>query len=85
MKGRDCHDLRIKDLSSTIIQGLSYNFERITRHPRIKCALLFETGVWLLGFVIQGTGFIRLLNAALVFLLHQDICWVIADHVAVAL
>jgi hypothetical protein len=42
--------------------GLLYKLKRITRHPRLKYDMLFETGVWLAGFVIQGTGFTRLLK-----------------------
>jgi hypothetical protein len=32
------------------------------RHPQLKCVMLFETGVWLAGFVIQATGFTRALE-----------------------
>ena len=48
--------------------------------------MLFETGVWLAGFVIQETGFTRALEMpSSFFLLHQDICWDGAGHVTVAL
>ena len=45
-----------------IPEGLLYKLKRITRHPRLKYDMLFETGVWLLGFVIQETGFTRALE-----------------------
>jgi len=46
----------------TILEGLSYNFERITRYLRIKSTLLFKTWAQILGFITQGTGFTRLLK-----------------------
>ncbi len=39
---------------------LSYNFERITRHPLLKYDMLFEKEVCLAGLVIQANGLIRL-------------------------
>ena len=56
------------------------------RHPRLKYDMLFETGVWLAGLVIQETGFTRAPEMPpSFFLLHQDICWDGAGHVTVAL
>jgi len=57
-------------------RGLLYDLKRIARQSQLKCVFLFESWMWLVGFVIQETGFSRTLAMPpSFFLLHQDICW----------
>jgi len=41
-------------VEKALSRSLSYNIKRITKHLRIECALLFKTGAWLGGLVIQA-------------------------------
>ena len=55
-------------------RGLLYDLKRIARQSQLKCVFLFESWMWLVGFVIQETGFSRTLAMPpSFFLLHQDI------------